>query len=134
MCYIAAIFVYGVVLGVVVSSPPPGPIPDLDLLILVFAFVSLITAGLSIWWRRRVSGDPQATPVVILNVDPIETLWINCVIVWALSESVGIYGLVLGFLTHDFGIFQPFAAAALVLFYVHRPSAWPRWPASPEGA
>ena len=41
----------------------------------------------------------------------------------ALSESVGIFGLVLAFLSGDPGYSVAFTAVALVLMYVHRPSA-----------
>lgn len=54
-------------------------------------------------------GRAKAFPAFIVNL--------------ALSESVGIYGLVLAFLSGRAGLAIPFGLAGLALLYLHRPTA-----------
>ena len=51
----------------------------------------------------------------------VEVLRTLCLAVWALSESVAIFGLLLAFFTHSALDFVPLALASVVLLYIHRP-------------
>jgi hypothetical protein len=42
-----------------------------------------------------------------------------------MSESVAIFGLIVGFVTHDALDFAPLAVASLSLLYIHRPWSAP---------
>ena len=131
----AAIIVYGVVAHVV-TPLGSGEDPKLSVLRLAFAAVSIVTAAVTFWWRRSFAVRPGGElslflkePGVPLSSEEratvLERLQVNCIIVWALSESVGIYGLVLAILSGDPNEFMPFGCGALALLMLHRPAMWP---------
>ncbi len=106
-------------------APLPGsPDASADVLLAVLAVVSVgMGIGTLVYRRRMLSGpiqrgelDPttpkgqqKALPHFILNL--------------VLSESVGIYGLVLAFLSGRSVYAVPFAVGALALMCLHRPTA-----------
>jgi len=102
-------------------------------LFVILAFTFVLVAS---WWRRSFVESP-ANPVylpvdrgggrygVVPSTAILGRLQVNCIIVWALSEGVAILGLVLGVLSRDLVEFLPFAAVAVALLYIHRPTAWP---------
>lgn len=113
---------------------------DLDLtrsLRIVFALAALSLAATSIWWRR-VFATSSASPFFLFvheTADPsareqalttaVQRLQTNCLVVWAMSEAVAIFGLVLCIVSHQISEYLPFGAAGLVLLYAHRLEAWP---------
>lgn len=126
--FVAAIFVY--VLVIVFQTREPGIPADVSVIRPILILAAVLAAGASIWWRRRATGETQFKPLERSSAaDSFERLQTDCIITWALSESVAIMGLVLALLSHDYGTFMPFAAAALALLAVHRPGVWPQMPA-----
>jgi F0F1-type ATP synthase membrane subunit c/vacuolar-type H+-ATPase subunit K len=129
VAFVASVFIYSLVLIFVTRQP--GDAGDISILRPVLIVAAALSAGGSIWWRRRATGETQFMPLEKTGgADSLDQLEANCIITWAFSESVAIYGLVLGFLSRDPGSFMPFGAAALVLLAIHRPGSavWPQWP------
>jgi hypothetical protein len=99
--------------------------------------VAVVVALASLWWRRSFVTSPRSPLYLFAEEDVIAggqpapggtglaRLQTNCVIVWALSESIAVFGLVLTVLSGVAGDGLPFLAGAAVLLYVHRPGAWP---------
>ena len=73
--------------------------------------LAAVAAGVSAWFVFRrsfpASHGPQA--------------FIRYVMVWALCESVGLYGLVLGLLTRDIPAAAPFLLGSAALLVAFRP-------------
>jgi hypothetical protein len=97
------------------------PIAGVSTSILRFTFWGLaLYDGWASFRRRRLivdsppaqGSEPSAMPVDLRN---------RCLVVWAMSESVAIFGLMLGFFTHNVLDYAPFAVASLSLLYIHRP-------------
>lgn len=124
--FVAAVLVYGlvVVMAVEHGQQSAGAPPFLRL---VFTAAALVLAGASIWWRRRVTGQTQFMPATEKQSASYDAFQTNCVLTWALSEAVGVLGLLLGLLSRDLGAFLPFAAGAVMLLITHRPDVWPQW-------
>ena len=128
LAFVASIFVYFIVLILVTREP--GAAKDVSVLRPVLMVAAVLSAGGSIWWRQRATGQTNFMPQEGAGSDSLAQLEADCIITWAFSESVAIYGLVLGFWSLDPGTFMPFGAAALVLLVIHRPdpSVWPQLP------
>ncbi|MBI4514781.1 MAG: hypothetical protein HY699_03070 [Deltaproteobacteria bacterium] len=82
-----------------------------------FSAFAVLLGGLSLWWRRRLFAAGTITP---------EQQRTHAIVIWALCEAVALCGFVLGFVTHDFDEFSPFALAAAALLILHRPANLPR--------
>jgi len=128
LAFIASIFAYALVLTFIHgASQTTMDIPALRLVLIV---MSVSHVGVSVWWRHRVDVAPPPSASVTTPADEsIAKLRVNCIIVWAISEGVAVYGVVLALLAGDIGEFIPFAAGALALLFLHRPTAWTQWPA-----
>lgn len=77
------------------------------------------------WWTNSLLaalGSEGATPA---RADVWARLRAGCVITWALSESVALLGFALAMIARRPIDGVPFAAAAAVLLYLHRPAVWP---------
>jgi len=129
--FFAAILVYGLVV-VMTVDPGQQPAAAPGSLRLLFTIGALLLAGASIWWRRRVTGQTQFMPASEEQSGSYDTFQANCVLTWALSEAVGVLGLLLGLLARDPGAFLPFAVGAIMLLIIHRPDVWPQWAALNE--
>ena len=107
-----------------VASVPSNPKAPVRALFVAFGFLSVATAlGTLLYRRYALSG-----PIRRGDLDPtsregqgraFQPFILNLI----LSESVGIYGLVLAFLSGYPGYSIPFILGALALVYAHRPSA-----------
>ena len=86
--------------------------------------LALYMGWTSFRWRRRVAGMVQQAPDGI-SAAVVGLLRSRCLAVWAMSESVAIFGLIVGFFTHDALDFAPLAVASLSLLYIHRPWSAP---------
>jgi F0F1-type ATP synthase membrane subunit c/vacuolar-type H+-ATPase subunit K len=123
--FLSAIFVYGVVVMTIstgAQEAAPGAVR------LPFLLVALLLAGASIWWKRRSTGETQFMPATGKQQPSFDQFQTSCLVTWALSEAVGVIGLLLGILTRDPGAFLPFGASAVLLLVIHRPNTWPQWP------
>ena len=95
--------IYGVV-GVVVVEPPEEPNTDMVLPI-ALSLIALSTSGFSLFVGKIIKGNYQT----------------SCIIKWALTESVAIYGFVLFFLTGNTTYLGAFILFSLALMAVHAP-------------
>lgn len=107
----------------VVEMAPEEPM-DVDLLLALFVGLSLAVAVGSLAYRRRALAGPIASGALDPStpggqVRAFQPYILNLV----LSESIGIYGLVLTFLSGDTVYALGFCIAAAVLLFLHRPTA-----------
>ena len=91
---------------------------------LSLAGISVATAVGTVVYRRRA----LVVPIQSGSFDPntaegLAKAFTPFILNLVLTESIAIYGLVLAFLSHKPLFAFPFALGALVLMYVHRPSA-----------
>jgi hypothetical protein len=119
---VASLFVYIVIAHV--ADVPPRPDLPIALLTAIVTFLSIAVGAGSLIFRRLALSNPirsgtldPATPEGLQRAALPFTL--NLV----LSESVGIYGLVLAFLSGTPIYSIAFSGAALVLMFLHRPTA-----------
>jgi F0F1-type ATP synthase membrane subunit c/vacuolar-type H+-ATPase subunit K len=95
--------IYGVV-GVVVVEPPEEP--DVDMVLpIAFSLVAISTSVFTFFVGKIIKGNYLT----------------SCIIKWALTESVAIYGFVLYFLTGDTIYLGGFILFSLALMAVHAP-------------
>jgi F0F1-type ATP synthase membrane subunit c/vacuolar-type H+-ATPase subunit K len=118
--YFTAVGVYGLVL---VMLPADGavavPAP------LRWALMALAVGIAALTFRLRAAFAAAPFPPGSDRAQALVRLQTRCIVTWALCEAVAIFGLVLGFLGRDLTEFLPFAGAAAVLLYAHRPAVWP---------
>jgi len=119
---VVSLLIYVVVAHVASVRPrSDAPISELSI---VFAVLSVgVGIGTLVYRRHALAGpiqrgelDPTSTEGRVRAFQPF---MLNLV----LSESVGIYGLVLAFLSGEGALSIPFVAGALVLMLLHRPTA-----------
>jgi F0F1-type ATP synthase membrane subunit c/vacuolar-type H+-ATPase subunit K len=122
--FLSAVFVYGVVVATIATPSQQTAAPEA--LRLSFLLVALPLGGASIWWKRRSTGETQFMPAAERKPS-FEQFQTNCIVTWALSEAVGVVGLLLGILTRDPGAFLPFGVGAALLLVIHRPNSWPQY-------
>lgn len=120
--FVVSLLVY---VGVAHVARIPGErTAPLDLLVPALALVSLGEALASLLYRRyALSGPIRSGRLDPSTPEGARRAFQPFVVNLALSESVGIYGLVLAFLSGDPVYAVAFSAAALVLLYLHRPTA-----------
>ena len=107
-----------------VAPLPVSPLAPIALLAPLFAAVTAAIAVGTVVYRRRA----LAGPIQSGHLDPRTPMGFRralqpFIVNLALSESVGIYGLVLALLSGEPDYSVAFTAVALVLVYVHRPTA-----------
>ena len=114
-------------INVLVAHLAPLPIDlgaPIALLTSVFAAMTMATAvGTVVYRRRALAGPIQAGQLDPRTPTGFQKAFQPFIINLVLSESVGIYGLVLALLSGDPGYSVAFTSVALVLMYVHRPTA-----------
>lgn len=122
---IVSLVVYGMVLLMVTRAGPAGePVPDAEIELKaprgeppgeMFTFGLAFAAALTIiaiffirarWSRARSSRLEYFT---------------LCILLWALAETIAVYGLVLGFLHHAILPFVPFALVSLLVMVILAP-------------
>lgn len=114
-----SIGIYGMVLLMVTRAGPAGdPVPAAeielraprgeppgDVLTLALAAVAAVTI-LAVFFIRARWARAKTSRLEYFTL---------CILLWALAESIAVYGLVLGFLHHDLMPFVPFAAVSLLV-------------------
>lgn len=119
-----SILVYGGVLSHLISSPDSELTrsePDLiQTLTLAFTFISILIVGIAIYFRRDFIKKLEQGQFVDVE-DPAQAYFTPCIISWALSEAIAIYGFVLGILSLEFIYFVAFAGPAFILMLALRP-------------
>lgn len=108
-------------------SRAEGPLGAPRSLILFLWALALYMAWASFRRRRSVAALNTAlcsAPESVAHAG-IDRLRLRCLTVWAMSESVAIFGLFIGLLTHSALHFALLAASSLVLLYIHRPWSAP---------
>jgi hypothetical protein len=107
-----------------VAQVAPSPNAPVSLLLPVFAGVSgAIAAGTIVFRRRALAGPIQAGRLDPSTPEGFQAAFTPFILNLVLSESVGIYGLVLAFLSGQPLYSIVFSAAAIALMVVHRPTA-----------
>lgn len=121
-CLVVSLVIYVVVAHVVSTRPNPDlPAP---LLMGVFAALSVGTAiGTLLYRRHALAGPIQRGSLDLATPEGQGKAFQAFILSLVLSESIGIYGLVLAFLSGRGAYSIPFVVAALALMYVHRPTA-----------
>jgi len=119
---VVSLFIY-VFVAFLVELPESSSVP-MGLLAPILAMIALGTGVGTLLYRRHA----LATPIQSGRLDPstregmqkaLPPFLVNLV----LSESVGVYGLVLTFVSGERLYVVGFVAAALVLLFLHRPTA-----------
>ncbi len=132
----ASIAVYGLVLLTVTRAGPAGdPVPAAEIelsaprgqppgpaLTIALAIAAAVTAAAMFFIRARVLGRPRPA-LYDDGPRPARRLeyFTLCILLWAMAESIAVYGLVLGFLHHALLPFVPFAGASLLLMIILTP-------------
>ena len=121
---VASLFVYGAVAFVVAASRPPAEAPSPRLLAALLGVVALTTGLATIMIRGRM----LVVPIARGELDPRspsggQRAFVPYILCLALTESIGLYGLVLSLLAGNARWSLPFLAVALALMLVHRPTA-----------
>ena len=119
---VVALVVY-VVMAHVVDIPPSPDLP-LGLLTAIFTLLSLGLAVGSLIHRRRALSNPIQSGLLDPSTpEGLQRTTAPFILNLVLSESVGIYGLLLSLLSGNPAYSVVFASAALVLMFLHRPTA-----------
>lgn len=119
---VVSLLVYAVVAHV--AALPRDPAAPLGVLFAALATIAGGEALGSLVYRRRALVDPIRKGELDLSTiegqrKAFQPFMVNLV----LSESIGIYGLVLAFLSGRGAYSLPFIGLALVLMFAHRPTA-----------
>ena len=117
-----AVALYGVVGTVLLNVTGAADAPGAETARTVMSVAAIVVGLLSVWWRRRFLADESVAPAAAI---PFVRLQTHALIVWALADAVGVFGLVVAVLARDGWEFVPFGAAAIALFVLHRPATLP---------
>ena len=119
---VVSLLVY-VVIAHVASIPANTQVP-VPVLLAVFGALSVgVAIGSLIYRRHALSGPIQRGELDPTSPEGQAKAFQPFILNLVLSESVGIYGLVLALLSGQGAYSIPFALAALALMYAHRPTA-----------
>jgi len=129
---LSTVGIYGALSAFVVGTAHAGSDADAQWPRQALSAVALACGVLSVWWHRHFLAADRPTPAELA----FPQMQGHGVVLWALSEAVGICGLLMAFIVDDAREFIPFGAAAAALLVLHRPSSlpWGRLAASAEGA
>ncbi len=119
---LVAVVLYGVVGTILLNVTGPADAPGAETARTVLSVAAIVVGLGSVWWRRRFLGDESAASAAPI---PFVRLQTHALIVWALADAVGVFGLVVAVLARDGWEFVPFGAAAIALFLLHRPAKLP---------
>jgi hypothetical protein len=105
------------------STPPPAP----ELLFIgVLASIGLLTAAATLFLRRFALLQPAQSRALDISTEAgVARFFTISILVWVLSESIGVYGLVLFFLYRIPGVLYPFLGIAVLLLVFHAPRTGP---------
>lgn len=132
-----AVIAYAGVCFVVARSGGAADPETIRVLARMLVLAALAAGVVSVWWRRSFATSPSSPLFLFVGESPqgpppeeavgiaLQRLQANCIIVWAMSEAVALFGVVLCVLNRDFPSYLPFGIGALILFRLHRPGVWP---------
>lgn len=146
MALVAALFVYGAMLfilvndftgdGSVMSGAETLSSTVTSVATLGLATVSMLNLWLAHEVRRRMLSGPYVRKSIEENGGSLSRLsqeeaakvimpkyFMTMIILWAIVESIALFGFVIGLLTRDFSVAIPFILAAAVAMFYYRPSA-----------
>jgi len=108
-----------------VAGSRQGDAPShIPIMAAALAFISFTTAIATVVIRRlRLVGPIQQGTLDPRSNAGMAAAFPHFIVLLMLSESVGIYGLVLTFLSGEFAYAVPFIAGAIALLFFHRPTA-----------
>lgn len=107
-----------------VARVAPDPHARIAVLAPVLVVVAGVTAiGTIVFRRRALSGPIQAGRLDPSTPEGFQAAFTPFILNLVLTESIGIYGLVLAFLSGQPRYSIGFSAAAIALMFVHRPTA-----------
>jgi len=121
---VVSLLIYAVVAHVASPGIHHNTQADVPMLFAVFAGLSVAVGIGTLVYRRRA----LVLPIRDGRLDPtkpeeLQRAFQPFILNLVLSESVGIYGLVLAFLSGNGSYSLPFILGALGLMYLHRPTA-----------
>jgi hypothetical protein len=121
-CMVVSLLIYAVV--AYVAATQMNPDTPVSVLAGALAAISVGTAIGTFSYRRHALATPIQRGALDLTKPSDQAKAFQAFILnLVLSESVGIYGLVLAFLSGRGAYSIPFVLAALALMYLHRPTA-----------
>lgn len=119
---VVSLLIYVLVAHVVDVAPNPSA--PISLLLPVFTGLSLAIAAGTVILRRRALSEPiQAGRLDPSTAEGLAAAFTPFILSLVLAESIGIFGLVLAFLSGDPSYSVWFSAGAIALLFVHRPTA-----------
>jgi hypothetical protein len=120
-CLVISLFIYGAI-PLLLQPPPVPPPPPQAILIGALAFVGLMTAAATILLRRFAILQPAQSGTLDITTEAGAARFFTIsLLAWVLSESIGIYGLVLFLLYRVPALLYPFLSAAVLLLIFHAP-------------
>ena len=120
---VGSLLVYVVMAHVAQVTPNPNG-PPVSLLVPVFTALSgTIAVGTIVFRRRALVGPIRAGRLDPSTPQGLQAAFTPFILNLVLSESIGIYGLVLALLSGQPIYSIVFSAAAVALMFVHRPTA-----------
>lgn len=117
---LSALALYGLIGAVAVGGVEGERVGDAVSVRYGFSVVAIVLGGLAVWWRRRFLA-AEATRATL----GFARMQAHAVVVWALSEAVGVCGVLTAILAREAREYIPFGAAAAALLLLHRPSSLP---------
>jgi len=116
-----AMAMYGVMTQFI-SSDDPMPASSLQTFIIALSVVSASEVPV-IWFLRRTMFYKRLDDGTFSNIDDLQqTYFTTCIIIWALCESIAIYGFVLAVMSSHVTYYFPFALAGAILMLFFRPN------------
>jgi len=109
---------------IMVTRPPGDPVAGADIPVRaeppaviapIMAGLALVTLGAVVLVRRRMSSERADAPI------PQSRIYSLSITSWALTESIGMYGLVLGILERDPLVYVPFGGVSLLVLLMLAP-------------
>jgi F0F1-type ATP synthase membrane subunit c/vacuolar-type H+-ATPase subunit K len=120
----AALIVHGVVAYTVAPMREVEPGQSVFVIFVALGVISLATAVATIFVRGRMLVRPiQSGALDPARPEDRQQAFVAFVLCVALTESIGIYGLVVAFFSANASWSLPFIGLAVLLMLVHRPTA-----------
>jgi hypothetical protein len=118
------LFIYLLVLYITTTNAEGFEAPDPEFISTIRMAFGVIAVGeiAAIFVLRHVTFFSKLADGDIASVEELRGKYMTtCILSWALSESIAIYGLVLAFLTHNLVYYFIFLAPAATLYLILRP-------------
>jgi hypothetical protein len=119
---VASLLIY-VGMARVVKLSSDAAVPN-EILAIALAVISVIMGAGTLFYRRYAVAEPiQAGKLDPTTPDGLQRSFIPFIVNLVMSESIGVYGLVLALLSGNSNYSIAFSVPALILMYLHRPTA-----------